>query len=57
MKPKLLYDNPFVLGNIIRKKLKVLAGGDIDQYLETLATESIKKRKINKPLIFLSSHV
>lgn len=48
LKPKLLYDNPFILGNIIKKKLKVLAGGDIDQYLESLASESIKKRVTNK---------
>lgn len=33
LKPKLLHDNPFVLGNIIRKKLKIIAGGDIDHYL------------------------
>ena len=57
MKPKLLYDNPFILGNIIKKKLKVLAGGDIDQYLEGLASETIKKRVSKKPQVRFTAEV
>lgn len=57
MKPKLLYDNPFILGNIIKKKLKVLARGDIDQYLEGLASETIKKRVSKKPQVRFTAEV
>ena len=57
LKPKLLQDNPFILGNIIRKKLKVLAGGDIDKYLSSMATDAIKKRKVRPRMHLLFEDV
>lgn len=50
LRPKMLQDNPFMLGNIIRKKLRVLAEGDIDKYLSSIAMDAIRKKQI-KPRV------